>query len=307
MTGRSDPDLVIAAWLADEARDGAPERLIEATRRQIERTNQRRALWPAWRLSSMNARIAAGIAVVVIAVAAGIIVLPRLSEPGQTPTPSPASPSPGPTSSASTSPAGIALNGATVGSGGLAPGRYLIDEPFPVPMTLTIPDGWDIWVVGPDRAGLLAWTESEPGSGWPLAFWIVEAVEAGTCGSDEAIAVGPSGTDFVDAMTSIGGYEMTEPAAVTVGGFDGWRVGVAPGACPDDTLFSTATDRFAIAEGDRFQIWAVDVDGQLVVITAADFPGTTAFEESYRSPDPSLHAEHYAEVESIIESIVFGP
>ena len=250
---------------------------------------------------------AAGAAVVVIAVAAGIIVLPRLSEPGNISTPGPASPSPSPTTSASTSPAGIPLDGATVGSGGLAPGRYLIGEPFPVPVTLTIPDGWDIWLVGPDRAGILAWTESEPGSGWPLAFWIVDEVEAGTCGSDQATAVGSSATDFIDALTSIAGYEMTEPAAVTVGGFDGWRVDIAPGTCPGDTLFSTATDRFAIAEGEQFIIWALDVDGQLVVITSADFPGTTAFEESYRSPDPSLHADHHAEVGSIIESITFGP
>jgi hypothetical protein len=307
MTGRSDSDLVIAAWLTDEARDGAPERLIEATRRQLERTNQRRALWPAWRLSPMNARIAAGAAVVVIAVAAGIIVLPRWSESGQNPTPSPASPSPGPTTSASTSAAGIPLDGATVGSGGLAPGRYLIGEPFPVPLTLTIPDGWDIWLVAPDRAGLLAWTESEPGSGWPLAFWIVDEVEAGTCGSEQAAAVGSSATDFVDAMTSVAGYEMTEPVPVTVGGYDGWRVGVAPGTCAGDTLFSTAADRFAIAEGELYQVSALDVDGQLVVITSADFPGTTAFEETYRSPDPSLHADHLAEVASIIESITFGP
>jgi hypothetical protein len=307
MTGRSDSDLVIAAWLTDEARDGAPERLIEATRRQLERTNQRRVLWPAWRLSPMNARIAAGVAVVVIAVAVGIIVLPRPSGPGQISTPSPASPSSSPTTSAGASPAGIPLDGATVGSGGLAPGRYLIGEPFPVPLTLTVPDGWDIWLVEPDRAGLLAWTEMEPGSGWPLSFWMVDEVEAGTCGSDQAAAVGSSATDFIGAMTSIAGYEMTEPAAVTVGGFDGWRVGVAPGTCSGDTLFSTATDQFAIAEGEQFQIWALDVDGQLVVITAADFPGTTAFEETYRSPDPSHHAEHLGEVGSMIESITFEP
>ena len=307
MTSRSDSDLVIAAWLTDEARDGASERLIEATRRQLERTNQRRAVWPAWRLSPMNARIAAGAAVLVVAMAAGIIVMPMVTGPGNTPTPSPTSPSRSPTTSASASPAGIPLNGATVGSGGLAPGRYLIGEPFPVPMSLTIPDGWDIWLVGPDRAGLLAWTESEPGSGWPLAFWIVDEVEAGTCGSVQAAPVGPTARAFVDAMTSIAGYEMTEPIAVTVGGFDGWQVGVAPGTCSGDTLFSTASDRFAIAEGEQFQIWALDVDGQLVVITSADFPGTTAFEESYRSPDPSLHSEHLAEVGPIIESITFEP
>lgn len=306
MTGRSDSDLVIAAWLTDEAREGAPERLVEATRRQLERTNQRRVMWPAWRLNPMNARIAAGAAVVVIAVAAGAIVLPMLRGPGQPPTPSPASPPPSPTTSAG-APAGIPLDGATVGSGGLAAGRYLIGEPFPVPVTLTIPDGWDVWLVEPDRAGLLAWTEMEPGSGWPLALWIVDEVEAGSCGSDPAAAVGSTATDFIDAIRRIAGYEMTEPTAVTVGGFDGWRVGVAPGTCAGDTLFSTSTDRFAIAEGERFQVWALDVDGQLVVITAADFPGTTAFEESYRSPDPGLHAEHLAEVGSIIESITFEP
>jgi hypothetical protein len=199
------------------------------------------------------------------------------------------------------------LDGATVGREGLAPGRYLIGEPFPVPLTLTIPDGWDVWLVEPDRAGILAWTDKEPGSGWPLSFWIVDEVEAGTCGSDQAAPAGSSATDFVEALTSIAGYEMTQPVAVTVGGFDGWRVGVAAGTCSGDTLFSTATDLVAISEGDRFQISAVDVDGQLVVITAADFPGTTAFEEAYRSPDPRLHAEHHAEVGSIIESITFEP
>jgi len=89
MNTRPNPDLLIAAWLDEEARDGAPERLVEATRRQLVQTNQRRVVWPARRLSPMNIRIAVAAAAIVVAVVGAYLILPRPSEPGASTTPSP--------------------------------------------------------------------------------------------------------------------------------------------------------------------------------------------------------------------------
>ena len=91
MSTRPDPDLVIASWLADEARDGASDRLLAATRRQLESTHQRRAWWPAWRTQDMNGtlKIGIGAAAVAAAVAVGLYLLPRqgggVGSPGVTP------------------------------------------------------------------------------------------------------------------------------------------------------------------------------------------------------------------------------
>ena len=97
MTARLDPDVAIAAWLTDEAPDGAPERLLTASRDRIRSTHQRRAWWadakgPADVRTSLAA---ATVVVAVVTLGSAFFVIQR----GQ-----PAITGPGPSTSASASP-----------------------------------------------------------------------------------------------------------------------------------------------------------------------------------------------------------
>ena len=59
------------------------ERLIEATRRQLERTNQRRVAVAGVEVTPMTTRLAVVAAAIVFAVVAGVLFLPRFSGPGR--------------------------------------------------------------------------------------------------------------------------------------------------------------------------------------------------------------------------------
>ncbi len=140
MSTRPDPDLVIASWLEDEARDGASDRLVAAIRQQLESTNQRRAWWPAWRFRHMNVpiRLAVAAAAVVAVAAAGIYLAPRQSGsgPGGLPSPSP-SPSSSPSPTATLQPlAGSPLEAGPVIARGLGPSES-------TSVTFTVPEGWE--------------------------------------------------------------------------------------------------------------------------------------------------------------------
>jgi hypothetical protein len=105
MSVRRDPDGVLAAWLRSEAHAGAPDRLLSATRTQLESTPQRQSWWPVWRYRDTNTALKLAIAtaaVVVVAVAlTGITLGPKTAGVGGSPgerTPSPTTtPTPSPT------------------------------------------------------------------------------------------------------------------------------------------------------------------------------------------------------------------
>ena len=107
MSTRPDLDRSISEWLAAAVPDGAPQRLLEASRARIRTTQQRRAWWPARRNAHMNQamRIALASAAVVAVALIGISLYTggNTGGPGHGATPSPAQePSPAPTSISST-------------------------------------------------------------------------------------------------------------------------------------------------------------------------------------------------------------
>ena len=66
MSTRPDPDRSIPEWLAAEARDGAPQRLLDASRARVRETRQRRAWWPGSRGFAGFALATGGVAVLVL-------------------------------------------------------------------------------------------------------------------------------------------------------------------------------------------------------------------------------------------------
>jgi hypothetical protein len=295
MTTRPDPDVVIAAWLLDEAPDRAPERLLTASRDRIQSTHQRRSKWPAWRVERMNStlKLALGAAAVVAVVVAGIAFLPRsdpsVGGPGDVPTASPApTPAPTPTPTAAASAAVPEFPGV---SDDVAPGtyRWLAGGATPADITFTIPAGWM------SRYGIPHKDRGGPGE---IAFgnWLIANVYADSCqwqGSLLDPSVGPTVDDLATALVAQKGRNATAPVDVTLGGHAAKRVElsipadldratcdggvirtwVAPGG---DTALDNETENLGMHPGQLNVVYIVDVDGERLVIDTWHMPGTSA-------------------------------
>jgi len=85
---------------------------------------------------------------------------------------------------------------------------------------------------------------------------------------------GPSVDDLVAALTSLKGFESTEPADVTLNGYEGKRVALTVPADVDvrssdchDSKYSLWSGRWYQTAGQTDDLWILDVDGQRHVLT----------------------------------------
>jgi len=290
MSKRPDPDLAITAWLVDEARDGASDRLIAATRQQIESTDQRRAWWPAWRFRQMNMpiRFAVAAAAVVAVAAAGIYLAPRQggNGPGGLPTPSP---SPSPTATPQPLSDGP-LEAGTVIATGLGPSES-------TSITFTVPDGWE----GFARSCVLPVTGTTAPDGMGICFGEVNTgLYSDPChGSTGAadVPVGPTVDELVDAFTAQTAYEVSTATDVTLGGYTGKRMDLQlptdVASCDLGEFYPWSGSIYAQGPDNRWRLWILDIEGDRLVVTASDFPGTSA--------------EDRAEQQAIVDSIQIEP
>jgi hypothetical protein len=315
MSVREDSDQAIAAWLRDEARDGAPERLLASTRDRLEHTHQRRPLWPAWRFSTMTTpvRVAAVAAIIVIAVAAGLLILPRLSGPGTLPSGS-ASPPQSPPGSAAAASSLTASPMPYVEPTMLTSGTYVIASGGGNPgYTFTVPDGWESRFV-------VLWKDR--GSPGEVAFghWTVDNVFADPCqwqGSLLEPPVGPTAADLATALEHQFGRNASAPTDVVFGGYPAKRLELSipadldVAACDSDAIRSAGLYRMWLSAGEAASgfdfpfvpeemlrgridvLYIVDVDGHRLVIDAWHLPGATA--------------ANVAELESAVASIQIQP
>lgn len=310
MTTPRDPDDILAAWL-----DEGPTRLPDQTRRAIvvalPTTSRRRHAWSGpWRfpLMTMTSKVAIG-AVAVIAIVLGSVFLlrPGPSDNGvggapsatlsptaaPTPTPAPsatplASPTPGPLS-------------AGEGPRPVAAGTYSAFDPFPVHMTLTIPDGWSGNIGGPYAVFLKR--TSGPGQ---VNFTIFDDVYVDPCDSAKGfVAPRPKSVeDLAAVLAEMPGVRPTKPVSSTIGGQAAKSLTLtAPttsATCnpdPGEGVFPTwqlplgAVN--ALGPGQQDRVWITDVDGTRVVIDAQE-PVVQ---------DAALHAE----IQSILDSIKIQP
>lgn len=311
MTTRPDPDVVIAAWLRDEAPERAPERLLTASRDRIQSTHQRRSKWPAWRAERMNStlKIALGAAAVVAVVVAGVALLPR-SNPsvggaggGQSASPNP-TPTSTPTPTAAASAAVPEFPGV---SDDVAPGTYLwrAGAATPADITFTVPAGWMSRYAIPhkDRGG--------PGE-IAIGNWIIANVYADPCqwqGSLLDPAVGPTVDDLATALVAQKGRNATAPTDVTLGGYPAKRVELSIPADLDratcdggvirtweapreDSFLDNETQNLGMHPGQLNVVYIVDVNGERLVIDTWHMPGTSAAD--------------LAELEAILASMRIG-
>ena len=292
MSTRTDPDLVIASWLRDEARDGASDRLLVATRDRLESTHQRPAWWRARRFQEMNMpiRLAVAAAAVVAVAVVGINVLPRQDSSGLG-GPPPPSPSPSPSPTATPQPlADGPLEAGTVIATGLGPSES-------TSVTFTVPEGWEGFV----GSCVLPVTGTIAPDGMGICFGEVhDGLYSDPCQGARGpadVPVGPTVDELVDALTAQTAYEVSSPTDVTLGGYAGKRMDLRlptdVASCDLGEFYPWAGSIYAQGPDNRWRLWILDVDGDRLVVFSTDFPGTSAADR--------------AEQQAIVDSIQIEP
>lgn len=298
MTRESDLIGLLEGYLDDfEGHTPLPDAAREAIRARLPSTPQRPAWWPGWRFLDMNSVMKIGLAVAAVAIAAilgfNYLANANVGGPGLgDPTPTP-----------------IPTATAVADTGGLRP--HVIGSPFPVRITLQVPDGWRSWVATADAHGLVVDNAlGESTSGWGPAFWIVQNVYADPCDISSRLdpQLGPTVDDLVEALASLPGYEASTPTPVTVSGFEGVEFQLtAPeygDDCPDHRTWSTFTERRSMFPGETNRIQVLDVDGVRLLVSLVEYAHTTEYEQELGIPfDPNGHVADQPELRAMLDSM----
>jgi len=289
MNRTPDVQLVLREWLG-ESHDIAPDRVLEVVADRIARQPQRRT----WRLRGrpfMNtyAKLAAGVAAVLIVGRVGWRLLPGLGASG-----SQATPAPTPTTLTSQSPAFTFVP--PLPNGSVAPATYRLSplgSDRPLRIDAAVPAGWqgyDSWgILGPNGTGTPA--------GIGIGIIIAEGIYSDPCHWDAAgdgswpqpgLAVGPTVDDLVNALVASHAYTSTTPADVTLGGFHGKRLTLQLPAdisgCDQPSVDTegryevfSGPDAGLYAQGpsNRMQVNIIDVAGVRLIAILGDYAGTS--------------------------------
>lgn len=287
-----DVDLVLREYLADDGLT-APDRVLRVVEQRIDRQPQRRA----WRLQGrpfMNtyAKLAAGLAAVLVVGIVGWRLLPGNGGIGGTPTQVPtAAPSPTAPVQPSPSPGSGALP-----EGILPAGHYTMTPPIDGLTGLTIaadvPAGWNGY---PDIPALTSPSDSEsraiggligfmPGEGMfsDACHWNVDGT--GSIDQPGDVDVGSTVDDLVAALRANTSYTSSAPSPVTIGGFKGAVLELQlPGedvlSTCDGEPSQTGDHKFMVltkgfwSQGpdSRWRLYIVDVDGTRLVTMISSF------------------------------------
>ncbi|MGH2465245.1 MAG: hypothetical protein ACRDGI_07285, partial [Candidatus Limnocylindrales bacterium] len=156
----------------------------------------------------MNTQLRIAAAAVAVVVLALIVFnfLPRTGTVGGPPPTLPPAPSQSP----------VALLADPNGAVGLDAGTYRAGDPFPVPVTFTVPSGWEGTIPGPNLVDL-----TEVQSSGEVTFSIFDKVYANPCHYQGPLNPVPGSTvdDLATALASLPGVAATPPTDVAVSGF----------------------------------------------------------------------------------------
>jgi hypothetical protein len=156
-----------------------------------------------------------------------------------------------------------------------------VADPPPIPLEVTVPDGWEHLPGFPvirtlqeptnqKGALVLGWTSNTVGvSSDPCASTSHELPD---------VEVGPGVDDFVDTVTAREWFHGTAPAATEVGGASGRYFTLEGPADLGTCVEWRPWDPGFYAQGPRniWEVWVLDVRGHRVVVVANYFPGTSA-------------------------------
>jgi hypothetical protein len=173
----------------------------------------------------------------------------------------------------------------------LEAGTYMVDEPFPMRVSFTVPEGWLQWAYtnAASQVNLVA-----PDSG-EISFEIIDNVSADPC-TKELLdpPVGPSVDDLVTALSELNEFEVTPATDITVDGFTGKHLTMtapAAGACELST-WRTTTRQNGVGHGEVNDVQILDVNGDRLVVSVAH--------------GPALSAEAQSKIDAVLESIQIG-
>jgi hypothetical protein len=278
MSASRDPDQILHAWL-EEGPTVLPAPTVRAIEVATRATAQRRhAIGLSWRFSPMYAPLRAAFAVLIAAVVigGGIYLLgPRESGPGVTVSPS-ASPAASP---------------APLIEAPLAPGRYVYSGDG-VRVILTVPEGWE----GGDFS-----ISDAPGRELPdganVGFRQPSTVFTDPCAPERgAMTVGSTVEDLVSALADLPNVTASAPVDVTLSGFRGKHLSFVVDTEGMDcvmALYAQGSFIRAADNGQRQDLWILDVDGKRLVVDAATYPETSAADRE--------------ELQTIVETLVIEP
>ena len=272
MSTDRDVTRIVRSWM-DEGVTALPDRVLDAVLDQVPATPQRRATWwPVRRLQTMNNATRLGIVAAVVAIAAVLgysyFVAPNVgSDRNDQPTPS-VHPSPPPTSAS------------IFGTTDLAPGTYLIEDPFPVQFEVTIPEGWETW--GTDGSIVRIWKPCVDsgcqGFSAILDFEIVRAT-LDPCQGHISSEFGETVDALVNDITGLPGFEAGTVTDVSVDGsagraFDLQFVGPIEPTCDEEAPWQWFSNtRVTWGPDARQRVIVLDADGTRLVIDEITYFG----------------------------------
>jgi len=264
---------IVRSWL-EEGVTALPDRVLDSVLDQVPATPQRRVTWwPVRRLTNMNNTVKYGLAAVVVAIAAllgySYFVAPNVGSHG------PGDPTPMPT------PIGV-----LDGQNPLPAGRYQVDPNLPAIVTIDVPEGWAAagnWVIAGPQGN------DAPG-GMAIRFYEADNLFNNPSSYAEGLqdpTIGPTVDDLVQAIVDQSEWISSTPTDITVGGYPAQLVSIT---IPDDAEFDTTETSdgafylfgdnvgggsiYGWAPGQTFDVYAVDVGSERIVIESYYYPGT---------------------------------
>jgi hypothetical protein len=272
MSTDRDVTRIVRSWLRTDEHESA-DRVLDAVLEALDTTPQRRATWwSAWRHSDMNTFAKIGVAAAVVTVAAllgfNYLIAPNIG---------------GPQSSAEPTSTPVAY----VWPGRpdpLDPGTYSnsFDTGLPFDVVFTVPAGW--YHRGSELTDTGFGQEAETKGA--IGVWQIDGLRGDPCtpGRETDSAIGPSVTSAIEGLRSIPGLDASTPVPTSLGGYAGQYVETTVRdniPCPPAEL------------GEHARHWVIDVDGDVLVISATSYPGASTAD--------------LAELQSIVSSIRFTP
>jgi len=169
----------------------------------------------------------------------------------------------------------------------LVAGRYVTSDPFPIPVSVTVPAGW----VSEEPAEYAVFLSTADGSAndGPAVIALVNSAAVFTDPCQDGVDTTPaSPNDFVAAVAALRGVTVTAPKDVTVGGLPGKQVTLTapPNACGglgDVVMTLPLGHEFGLNPGDTMSLTAIDDNGDLLVIEEKTTPAATALDRSQLS------------------------
>lgn len=167
-------------------------------------------------------------------------------------------------------------------------GAYLVSDPFPVPVMVTVPAGWTGELAGPYAVFLDNGGTSGRAT---VTFTLSQNIYADPC-TDRGFLnpqPGPTVDEIASALARLPGFAATTPTDLTVAGFRGKQLTLTAPDNFDSCLLSPDGYRiwqlpeghvFSFAPGERMGLWILDVNGTRLVVSRETLPGTTAQDQA---------------------------